>query len=178
MIQLYRQIIHYDLARTYYKMSISEKIKTIDNKIEQNNTQYNLGKLTAKISALSSGNISKYEFLPSKNVLPEKDLVEKAATMKRFKYSPLGKELKAQTDIAKTLYQKLDDTFEFDKIIKKEKPTLKKYDRSNLIYDSKYSLYPYYNIKHFNSLSLVSKYPILFSFCSELNKLNNINPRK
>ena len=43
-------------------MSISEKIKTIDNKIEQNKTQYNLDKQTAKISALLSGNVSKYEF--------------------------------------------------------------------------------------------------------------------
>ena len=37
--------------------------------------------------------------------------------MKIFEYSPLGKELKAQTDIAKKYYQKLDDTYEFDKII-------------------------------------------------------------
>ena len=53
------------------------------------------------ISALSSGNISKYEFLTSKDVLPERDLLEKDTTMKRFEYSPLGKELKTKTDIAK-----------------------------------------------------------------------------
>ena len=58
MIQLCYQIIHYDLGRTYYKMSISEKIKTIDNKIEQNKAQYNSDRQTAKISALSSGNVS------------------------------------------------------------------------------------------------------------------------
>ena len=56
-------------------------------------------------------NVSKYKFLTGKNVLPEKDLLENAATMKRFKYSPLGKEFKAETDIAKKPYQKLDDTF-------------------------------------------------------------------
>ena len=33
MVQLCHQII--DLRRTYYKMSISEKIKAINNKIEQ-----------------------------------------------------------------------------------------------------------------------------------------------
>ena len=49
--------------------------------------------------------------------------------MKRFEYLPLDKESKLQTDIAKRQYQKLDNTFEFDKIIKKEKPTLKKYNR-------------------------------------------------
>ena len=82
-------------------MSISEKIKTINNKIEQNKAQYDLDRQTAMISALSSGNISKYEFLMSKDVLPERDLLEKDTTMKRFEYSPLGKELKTKTDIAK-----------------------------------------------------------------------------
>ena len=48
MIQLCHQIIHYDLERTY-KMSISEKTKTIDNKIKRNKAQYNLERQTAKI---------------------------------------------------------------------------------------------------------------------------------
>ena len=34
---------------------------------------------------------------------------EKAATIKRFEYSPLGTELKRQTDIEKKQYQKFDD---------------------------------------------------------------------
>ena len=85
-------------------MSISEKIKTIDNKIEQNKTRCDLDRQTAKISALSSGNVGKYEFLTGKDVLPEKDLLEKIATVKRLEYSPLGKELKAQNDIAKKQY--------------------------------------------------------------------------
>ena len=69
-------------------MNICEKIKTINNKIEQNKAQYDLDRQTAKLSALSSGNISKIELLTSKDVLPEKNLLEKAATMKRFEYSP------------------------------------------------------------------------------------------
>ena len=46
-------------------MNISEKIKT-NKKIEKNKAQYNLDRQTAKISALSSGNVSKYEFLTGK----------------------------------------------------------------------------------------------------------------
>ena len=65
-------------------MSISEKIKAINNKIEQNKAQYNLDRQTPKMSALSSGNVSKHEFMTSKDVLPEKNLLEKAATTKRF----------------------------------------------------------------------------------------------
>ena len=44
-------------------------------------------------------------------------MLEKAAALKRFEYSPLGKELKTQADIAKKQYQKLDDTDEFDETI-------------------------------------------------------------
>ena len=65
-------------------MSISGKSKTIDNKIEQNKGQYHLDRQTAKISALSSRIVSKYKFLTDKDVLPEKELLEKAAAIKRF----------------------------------------------------------------------------------------------
>ena len=40
-------------------MTFSEKIKTIDNKIEENKAKYDLDKQTAKISALSSANFGK-----------------------------------------------------------------------------------------------------------------------
>ena len=73
-------------------MNISEKIKTIDSKIEQSKAQYNLERQTAKISASSSENVIKYEFLTGKDVLSDKDLTEKAVAIKRFEYSPLGKE--------------------------------------------------------------------------------------
>ena len=39
-------------------MIISQKIKTVDNKIKQNKVQHNLDKQTAKIFALLSGNVS------------------------------------------------------------------------------------------------------------------------
>ena len=82
-------------------MSISEKIIAINNKTEQNKSQYDLDRQTAKISAFSSGNVCKYYFLTGKDALAEKNLLEKAATMKRFEYLRLDKELKAKTDIAK-----------------------------------------------------------------------------
>ena len=75
-------------------MTVSEKIKTVNKKIEQNKAQYKLNRQTAKISTLSSGNIGKYEFLTGKDVLQGKDSLEKAATIKRFEHSPLGSELK------------------------------------------------------------------------------------
>ena len=74
---------------------------SVNNKIEQNKAQYDLDRQTAKVSAFLSRNVSKYEFLTGKDVLPQKDLLEKAATMKRFEYSPLVKELKTPTENAK-----------------------------------------------------------------------------
>ena len=59
--------------------------------MEQNNAQYYLDRQTAKISALSSGNVSKYEVLADKDVLPEKNVLENSAKLKTFEYSLLGK---------------------------------------------------------------------------------------
>ena len=78
------------------KMSVIDKIKAINNKIEQNKAQCDLDRQTAKISALSSGNVSKYEFLTGKDVLPEKGLLEQTIELKRFQHFPLDKELKKQ----------------------------------------------------------------------------------
>ena len=65
-------------------MSITEKIKIIDYEIEKNKTPFDLDKETAKTSALSSGKVSKYNFLTGKGVLPEKKLQKKAAAIKRL----------------------------------------------------------------------------------------------
>ena len=48
-----------------------QKTKIINNKIEQNKAQYNLDQQIAKIFSLSSGNVSKYEFLTGKDILLE-----------------------------------------------------------------------------------------------------------
>ena len=94
-----------------------------------------------------------------------KESLENAATTERFEYSPLGKELKAQTDMAKKQYQILGSTFESDKIIKKEGPTFKNYNESNLIYNSKHNFLKYYrDRKKINSLSFKSNYLFLHEF--------------
>ena len=53
-------------------MTVSEKIRTIHNKIEQSKSQYNLDRQTAKISALSSENVSKFKILTGKDVFQKK----------------------------------------------------------------------------------------------------------
>ena len=45
----------------------------------------------------------------------KKSLLKKVATIKTFRFSPLSKELKAQTDISKKQFQGLDKVGSFDK---------------------------------------------------------------
>ena len=80
-------------------MTVSEKIKTINNKIKQNKGQYDLARQTVKIFTLSSRNVSKYEFLTGEDVLLGKELLEKSAAIKRFEYSPLDNKLKKQISV-------------------------------------------------------------------------------
>ena len=68
------------------------------------------------ISALSTGNIGKYEFLTIKDVLSQKYLLEKAATIKEFVYSALDTVLKVQTSIAEKQYQVLAKAYEFHNV--------------------------------------------------------------
>ena len=51
-----------------YKMNVSEKIRKNDNKIEQNKAQHDLGRQTANISALSSGNVNKYKLKSNQKI--------------------------------------------------------------------------------------------------------------
>ena len=57
--------------------------------------------------------------MTGKDVLPEQDLLEKAAAIKRFEYSLLGKELEKQNIVAENQYPKFDNSLEFDNAIKK-----------------------------------------------------------
>ena len=53
----------------------------------QNEAQYDLDRKTAKISALSSNNLDKYEYLTGEDLGLKPNTIEQA----RFEYSPLGK---------------------------------------------------------------------------------------
>ena len=52
------------------------------------------------ISASSSENVGKYDFLTGEETLQKKILLEKPAIIIKCEYSPLGSASKKQTDIA------------------------------------------------------------------------------
>ena len=60
----------------------------------QNNAQYDLDRKAAKISALSSNNLEKYEYLTCEDLVLKPSTVEQA----KFDYSPLGKILNKGLD--------------------------------------------------------------------------------
>ena len=68
-------------------MTVTDQIKILDRKIKQNEAQYDLDKEVAKIYALSSSNLDKYEYLTGKDLDLNPSTVEQAT----FEYSPLGK---------------------------------------------------------------------------------------
>ena len=68
-------------------MTRKEQVKILDDKIEANNVQYNLDKMNAEISAYSSSDLPKYEYLTKKDLNYKPNAFEQA----KFEYSPLGK---------------------------------------------------------------------------------------
>ena len=68
-------------------MTRKEQVKILDDKIEANNAQHNLDRMNAEISAYSSGDLPKYEYLTKKDLGYKPDAFEQA----KFEYSPLGK---------------------------------------------------------------------------------------
>ena len=70
---------------------------TIEDQIKDEKLQYDVNREAAKISALSSGKIDKYEYLTGGEILPsnQQQIIEPA----KFTYSPLGKTFEKQTKI-------------------------------------------------------------------------------
>ena len=64
-------------------MTVTKQIKILDKKIKQNEAQYNLDRKAAKISALSSKNLDKNEYLTGKDLNYKPSTVEQA----KFDYS-------------------------------------------------------------------------------------------
>ena len=62
-------------------------LKILNDKIEANNAQHNLDRMNAEISAYSSGDLPKYEYLTKKDLNYKPNGFEQA----ECEYSPLGK---------------------------------------------------------------------------------------
>ena len=108
----------------------------LDDKINANQAQYDLGREAAKISALSSKDLlEKYEYLTGEDLGHRPSVLEKT----KFEYSPLG--------------MSLSKSFKKDNV--KNIPNRE----SDFNYDSKHSFYRFYKeYNEFEEMSLDSKY--------------------
>ena len=82
-------------------MTRKEQNKILDAKIKSNINQYKVDRLNAEISAFSSGNLNKYEFLTRKDLKYKPNALDKA----KFEFSPLGKAFSMGLDKTAQGYQ-------------------------------------------------------------------------
>ena len=65
-------------------MTVTDQIQILNRKIMQNEAQYGLDRKAAKISALSSNNLDRYEYLTGEDLGLTLSTIEQA----KFEYSP------------------------------------------------------------------------------------------
>ena len=121
-------------------MTKIHQLKILDNKIRANKAHYDLDRKAVKISALSSGELEKYEYLSGEDLGYKPDVVQKT----KFEYSPLGKVFNKGLDKdykKEGLLKRLKDIEEknkdqLDKIEyqgQKQKDVIKEQGKKNLI---------------------------------------------
>ena len=138
-------------------MTLTDELKILDDKIEANQAQYDLGREAAKISALSSKDLlEKYEYLTGEDLGHRPSVLEKT----KFEYSPLGAVL-ADNVKKKTNTNKVN---------------IKKKQDKNLIYNSQHSFVKLKDINEFKELSLDSMYKKLNDL-KKINKLKAVDPQ-
>ena len=128
---------------------------TINDQRRDEKLQYDINREAAKISALSSGKIYKYEYLTGEDILPsdQQQIIEQA----KFTYSPLGKAFEKQIKTIEDQGQKQVDALntlnnEAKKELDKIKEIEKNVDREKLIYETNdytYSFKNFQTIKNF-----------------------------
>ena len=102
------------------------KIMTIEDQIKDEKLQYDIHREAAKMSALSSGKLDKYEYLTGEEILPsnQQQIIQQA----KFNYSPLGKAIEKQIKSIKDQGEKqvvvLESSKDSDKKLRSIKKTL------------------------------------------------------
>ena len=94
---------------------------TINDQIRDEKLQHDINREAAKISALSSRNFHKYEYLTSEDIIPfnQQQIIEQA----RFTYSPLGKAFEKQIKTIEDQCKKHIGALENLKLKTETKPT-------------------------------------------------------
>ena len=146
-------------------MTVTDQIKILNRKTKQNEAQYDLDRETAKISALSSNNLDKYEYLTGEDLGLKPSIVEQA----KFEYSPLGKIFNkglSKDDKKEGILKRLENIKDkndellstFSTTNKANKTTKINNQSKILIYSTQYSFVKFKNIDDIKEFSLDSMY--------------------
>ena len=146
---------------------------TIEDQIKNEKLQYGINREAAKISALSSSKLDKYEYLTGEEIIPsnQQQIIQQA----KFNYSPLGKAIEKQIKTIKYQGEKQVKAIQDEQIVNKydykDKLLLlkerqifkdiynKRLDRieelnNKIDYDNlKYPIYPTKNLLDFSELT-------------------------
>ena len=158
-------------------MTVTDQIKIVDRKIKQNESQYDLDREAAKIYALPSNNLDKYELLTGEDLGLKPSTVEQA----KFEYSPLGKifnkglsEQDKKEGILKGIKNIKDKNEELINIFS---ATNKASKSDVLTYNTKYSFVKLKNIDDIEKLPLDLMFNLMKEHHKKLNDLINLKPR-
>ena len=146
----------------------------------QNEAQYDLDKKAAIISARSSKNLDKVEYLTSEDLGLKPNTIEQA----RFEYSPLGKifDKGLSEDDKKGLIKRLKNIEDKNKkqlkllsnVSNTNKTSSYIRNESDYNYDNNFSIYKFYrDFQNFKDRSLESEYSDISNFCKTLNEFKN-----
>ena len=136
-------------------MTITDQLKIIGNKIKANHAQYDLNRLAAKISAYSSDDLRKYEYLTGEDLGYKPSVIEQA----KFDYSPLGMSL--------------------SKAFKKDEVKSVARSKSDFNYDSNHAFFKFYKgYDEFEEMSLDSKYNRMKEFNKLLISFKSVKTKK
>ena len=161
-------------------MTVTDQLKIIDNKIKANQAQYDLDRLAAEISAYSSGDLRKYEYLTGEDLGYKPSVFEQA----KFDYFPLGNIFTKgldKDDQEEGLFKRLENIKDkneelLNAFVAANKVSKAAKNDSDFNYDSKHAFYKF--CRDFNKIkimSLGSTYNMMNDFCALLNAFINTN---
>ena len=171
------------IQKHLFNVLVTDQIKILDRKIKQNESEYDLDREAAEISALSSDNLDKYELLTDEDLDLKPSTVEQA----KFEYSPLGKIFNkglSEEDKKEGLFKRLENIKDKNEELINRFSTTNKAPKNKinnqskkLIYDVNHSFAKLRNIDDIKKLSLDSMFNLMKEYHKKFNSLNNLKTR-
>ena len=164
-------------------MTVTDQIKILNRTIKQNESQYDLDRGAAKISALSSNILDKYELFTGEDLGVKPSTVEQA----KFEYSPLGKIFNkglSKDDKKEGLFKRLENIKDKNEELINRFGTTNKASKNKtnnqsnrLIYNGNLNFTELENIDNIKKLPLDSMFNLMRKYHKKFNKLSNLKPR-